>query len=496
MTTFRFPPRATRGAMLGFSTGQLGCVFAGAVCGIMALNLATAGRPLPALGVFVAGLGLGVLGLARLRGRRITAWVPIVAGALLQRVMGQHRYRGAAFAPRREELDLPGPAAGYRWLTATTADGVTEVGLLVHRVEGTVTAALRCYGAGFTLADTGEQQQRLAAWSDVINVLGGEYAQAGLVRWALLTRTVPDSDDTALRYLAGHATDTGSAAYRSLAALTAAAAPAAQRHEIYLTVVLDRRRLAAEVKDSGGTDTALAVVVLERLAGIEAAVREADIGTGGWLSPRVYAGVLRSQFDPDMLAHTITDDGTPAGAAPQAAGPAATEQVGWSYLRHDSGLSQTLWIYEMPRQPVPMSWLTGLFARTVGRVAVTLVAEPVPPQLAALATRRDKVAAAGERATKARLQLVRTAREDAEEAAVHQIDAEQAAGHVRYRYALLVTVTAATLEQLQRHARVARQILSRAGCECIVLYGEQDQAFAAGALPLARGLKPRSGVWA
>ncbi|MDP9792568.1 hypothetical protein J2S43_001080 [Catenuloplanes nepalensis] len=446
--------------------------------------------------MFAAGLLLGVLGLARLRGRRITEWMPIVAGALVQRVMRQHRYRGAAFAPRRGELDLPGPAAGYRWLTATAADGVTEVGLLVHRAEGTVTAALRCYGAGFVLADTGEQRQRLAAWSDVINLLGGEYAQAGLVRWSLLTRTVPDSDDTAQRYLAEHATDTRSAAYQSLAALTAAAAPAAERHEIYLTVVLDRRRLAAEAKDVGGTDTALAVVALERLAGIEAAVREADIGTGGWLSPRVYAGVLRSQFDPDALAHTSTDDGTPAGAAPHAAGPAGMEQVGWSYLRHDSGLSQTLWVYEMPRQPVPMAWLIGLFARTVGRVAVTLVAEPVPPQLAALATRRDKVATAGERATKQRLQLVRTAREEAEARAVHQIDAEQAAGHVRYRYALLVTVTAGTVEELHRHARVARQILARAGCEAIVLYGEQDQAFLAGALPLARGLKPRSGVWA
>jgi hypothetical protein len=93
------------------------------------------------------------------------------------------------------------------------------------------------------------------------------------------------------------------------------------------------------------------------------------------------------------------------------------------------------------------------------------------------------------------LRLVRTAREDEEARAVEQIDREQARGHVRYRYALLVTVTASDLKSLDRDVRAVKRLLSRAGCEAVSLAGEQDQGFLAGALPLARGLKPMRGAW-
>lgn len=94
------------------------------------------------------------------------------------------------------------------------------------------------------------------------------------------------------------------------------------------------------------------------------------------------------------------------------------------------------------------------------------------------------------------MRLVRTAREDEEARAVEQIDREQAAGHVRYRYAVLVTVTADSPEQLRHDVRAVRRVLGRCGCQAVVLYGEQDQAFVAGALPLARGLKPMRGWFA
>jgi hypothetical protein len=54
-------------------------------------------------------------------------------------------------------------------------------------------------------------------------------------------------------------------------------------------------------------------------------------------------------------------------------------------------------------------------------------------------------------------------------------------------------VTAASEKALDRDVRGVKRILSRAGCESVSLAGEQDQAFAAGALPLARGLKPVRG---
>ena len=500
---FQFPPRSTRGAVLGFAWSQIALVMAGVIAAVVALNLLVTRHRGAALTAFALCALLITLGLLRFRGRRVTEWAPVVAGALIQRRSGQSEYRGGPYAPNSVEtwMDLPGPAAAYVWLPATAADGTTQIGLLHHRREKTVTAALACYGTNLILADRDVQAQRLTDWAQLLNILGSEYAEAGLVRWSVTSRAVPDTGNAAQRYLVNRAVDTTSPAYRSLAQLTAAAAPAAQRHEIYLAVVFDVARLSGEIAQAGGTDAATAAVVLDRLTGIEAAVMEAGVTTGGWLSPRAYAAVIRTQFDPDdqevvdLRATTEAgrDSPTAAGVEPRLAGPAAARTVGWQTYQHDSGYSRTLWVAQMPRQKVAATWLTPLYMRTTSRRSVTLVAQPVPAALAQLATRRDKVSRAGDEVTKRKLRLVRTAREADEARAVEQIDREQAAGHVRYRYALLVTVTAGTIPDLDRDVRAVKRILSRAGCEAIVLAGEQDQAFAAGALPLARGLKPARG---
>ncbi|MGW0507043.1 SCO6880 family protein [Micromonospora sp. NPDC003241] len=495
---FHFPPRSTRGSVLGFTWGQIGTVVAGVISLVVAAHLYAAGRAGAAVGMLLVAVLLVTLGLLRLRGRRVTEWLPIIVGATVQRSARQDRYRGGPFAdsPGAHHLHLPGPAAGYRWLPAVAVDGLTEIGLLHHRRERTVTAALSCAGSNLVLADTSVQQQRLTGWADVLNLLGTEYADAGLVRWSLMARAVPDTATSAQRYLAQQAVAVDTSAYRSLAELTAAAAPSTQRHEVYLVVVFDVRKLSAEISDAGGSDAAVATVVLDKLVGIEAAVREAGIDTAGWLSPRAYTSVLRTQVDPQDDPFVDMRAGPEPVLAPHTAGPVAAETVGWSVYRHDSGVSQTLWVYDMPRQPVSTTWMTALVTRTAGRRTVTLVAEPVPAQLAALATRRDKVARAGDALTKQRMRLVRTAREDEEARAVEQIDREQAAGHVRYRYAILVTVTASGEEQLRHDVRTIRRVLGRTGCQAVVLYGEQDQGFVAGALPLARGLKPLRGWFA
>ena len=500
---FQFPPRSTRGAVLGFAWSQIALVMAGVIAAVVALNLLVAGHRGAAIGSLAGCMLLVTLGLLRFKGRRATEWAPVVAGALLQRRTGQAEYRGGPYAPSSAEqwMDLPGPAAAYVWLTATASDGTTQIGLLHHRREKTVTAALACYGNNFILADRDVQSQRLTDWAQLLNILGSEYADAGLIRWSVTSRAVPDTGNAAQRYLVNRAIDTSSAAYRSLAQLTAAAAPSAQRHEIYLSVVFDIARLSGEIAQAGGTDAAIAAVVLDRLTGTESAVTEAGITTGGWLSPRAYAAIIRTQFDPDdqevvdLRASTApTGDGpTAQGVEPRLAGPVAARTVGWNTYQHDSAFSRTLWVAQMPRQLVAATWLSPLYMRTTCRRTVSLVAQPVPAAVAQLATRREKVSRAGDEITKRKLRLVRTAREDDEARAVEQIDREQAAGHVRYRYALLVTVTAATLPDLDRDVRSVTRILSRAGCEAIVLAGEQDQAFAAGALPLARGLKPARG---
>ncbi|MBN1171049.1 MAG: hypothetical protein JXA67_02645 [Micromonosporaceae bacterium] len=488
-TRFSYPPRSSRGAILGFSSGQIMLCVTGVIAGVIAVNLLALGQQGPAAALLGLAVVLLAAGLLRWRGRRATAWVPILAGVWVQRLVRQDRYRGGIFAGDGHQLDLPGPAAGYRWLEAMAADGKTRIGLLDHRTERTITAVLPCSGANFLLSGSERRDQRLADWAAVLNVLGAEYGSQGLLRWALTARTVPGTTTRLRQHLDSRVVDTTTAAYRSLRAVTTAVGTTTVRREVHLSVVFDRARLSGEITAAGGDDAAAAVVVCERLASIERAVADAGVTTHGWAPPRVLAGLLRSQFDPDD--QSVVD--AQGGVAPHLAGPTAAEQVGWDVYRHDSAVSQTLWVYEMPRRVVGATWLTPLYAHGVGRRTVTLVAQPVPAGVANLASRRERVASAGDATTKRRLRLVRTAREDAEAAAVEQIDREQAAGHVRYRYALLVTVTASSSTHLHRDVQEVKRLLGRAGCAGVVLHGEQDQAFAAAALPLARGLAPMRG---
>ena len=81
-----------------------------------------------------------------------------------------------------------------------------------------------------------------------------------------------------------------------------------------------------------------------------------------------------------------------------------------------------------------------------------------------------------------------------ERAAAADQDEAQAAGDGIFRFSLFLTITAPDEATLTRQTLAARRQLTRARCQSVVLYGEQDQAFFASALPLARGLAPMRGV--
>src|SRR3982750_3502012 len=107
---FQFPPRPSRGAVLGFAWSQIALVMAGVIAAVVALNLLVAGRRGPAIAALAGCVVLVSMGLLRFKGRRVTEWAPVVAGALLQRRAGQHEYRGGPYAPNSVEqwMDLPG----------------------------------------------------------------------------------------------------------------------------------------------------------------------------------------------------------------------------------------------------------------------------------------------------------------------------------------------------------------------------------------------------
>ncbi|MFE5327236.1 SCO6880 family protein [Embleya sp. NPDC056575] len=490
---FKFSPLESRGVLMGFTLGRLGALVAALLGGVAIIR--SDNWPLRIIWIAVTGIFL-VIAMARWSGRSLTAWAPVIWAYLAQRGMRQNVYRGGPFARNgvQEHMELPGALAGCVWLPARAPDGQREVGLIHDRHARHVVAVLRCQGTNTILEDSSLQERRVVDWGSVMRSFGDDES---LASWSVMERTVPDGANRAQRFIRTRMVRPDTLAATSLKQLVAASAPSTLRHEVYLAVRFDLARLSAQVKEAGGTDAAIAAVVVDALGALEQGVLDAGVGTEGWLSPRGLAAVLRTQFDPGDLttleARGVDGEGAAEGVDPRLAGPAATESH-WAYFRHDSGWSQTVWVHQLPVREVGRNWLTPVLNQTSCRRSVTLVAQPLSTAKAEAMSRRQMVAHEGDRRTRQKLKLVEGARQRQEARAASREDEEVAAGFTRVRYSMFVTVTAVDVAALEKEMRVVRRKLSQAGCESVVLYGEQDQAFLAGALPLAYGLAPMRGV--
>jgi len=103
--------------------------------------------------------------------------------------------------------------------------------------------------------------------------------------------------------------------------------------------------------------------------------------------------------------------------------------------------------------------------------------------------RSAKVQKLTEEAQREKIGQIESALDDEEHAAILRRERELVSGHVEYRFTGYVTVTASTLAQLEEDCAKVEQAAVRSVLEIRRVYGEQDQAFIAGALPLARGVR-------
>jgi hypothetical protein len=501
--TYTFPPRRTSGVIGKVGLGQLITV-------VIAIALPWLGVQSGSLVAFVLLLvaGIGLVGLAfwRIGGRYSVEWVRPLSAAVWSRMRGSAMYRGAVFGPSSlaHRMDLPGDLAGARMISAPHPDGRARVGLVLDEAQGTVVAALLTEGTPIVLEELAEQHGRLQDWESVMESTCDP--DSGIARWQLLFRSMPDATNAAQRYFldraargngpggnpAGPGTD-GGLAQQALRELVSQAAPASQRHEVIFAVAFDLDRLAPEVKASGGDDEAVGVVVVERLMELQRQISDARIPVRGWLSPGHYAAFVHSQFDPESLPLYDLQSSGEHEMDPRTAGPSATERH-WRYYLHDSAVSSTVWVHELPRRPVKANWLALLLQQSEVRRSVSLVAEPMQPSRAERSINNQRLAAAGTIYAKHRHGLIIDSRTRKELAAAEQLDEDLAEGAGYFRYSMFVACTAPDTERLRRAVTSVRRRLTRSRCMSMPLYGEQDQAFFAAALPLARGLSPMRGL--
>jgi hypothetical protein len=485
-----FPPRRTNGVIGRLSLGQLVAI-------VVAIGLPWLGIQLGSVIAFAVLLAAGGvlvwLTFMRVGGRYLTEWVRPAWGAAWSRVRGSHVYRGAVFGPDSlaQGLDLPGDLASMRMISAPNPNGRDRIGLMLDEQANSVTAALLTEGTPIILEESSEQAARLSDWEAVMESTCDE--DSAISRWQLLFRSMPDSTNLAQKYYLDRVEDRDSRPAQALRELVAQAAPAAQRHEVFVAVTFDRDRLGADVKAAGGDDEAIGVVVVERLAELQRQILDARIPVRGWLSPAHYAAVIHSAFDPDSLPLYDLQAADDHVLDPRTAGPSATERH-WRWYLHDSAMSSTIWVHELPRRPVHANWLTPLLQQTDVRRTVSLVVEPLSPARAERSINNQRLAAAGSIYMKQRHGLVVDARTQKELEAAQRLDDELAEGSGYFRYTMLVCCTATDAEQLRRAVASVRRRLTRIRCSTMVLYGEQDQGFFAGALPLGRGLTPMRGL--
>jgi hypothetical protein len=494
--SYRFGPLERGGVLLGLRWPQLGLLVGVMICVLGALR-----SPLLLAPAWVlVAVALAFVAFVRIEDRHLDQWVPIMFGFTMQKVTGETVFRGALFrlGPDEDQITrtvLPGPLSALVMLSVPVGNG-RYVAVVKDTKKQTYTAVLQVQGSQFALLESGEQQNRVDAWGELLAGITAGGGRLARIQW--LERTLPDSGDQLQRHwrVRGHHDDSWAAeAYQEV---IDAAGPIAQRHETYLSFQLRAKDARRAIQRAGGGDRAACSVLLGELRTMEAALARASINTVGWLPPRALAAVIRTTYDPysiemiDARGGASTDlagglKGLPSGIDPAVAGPVRAVAA-WDHYRTDSGFHTTYWINGWPRVPSPAAFLAPLLMETTCRRTVSLIVEPLPGRKAEKAVNRRRMAHLGEQQMRDKVGKVTTQRDVAEADEVERREQELVAGFGAFRFHGFVTVSADDLDGLADACGEAETLASRSRLEMVRLVGEQDQGFNVGALPLAVGV--------
>lgn len=470
----KFSRLTRRGVLLGLSASQL-------------VTLGTAGVSL--VGSFYGGGGIlflltapiWVLGAAMtwipISGRPAVEWVPIAGWWVWRASMGQLIYRRRIVMPRPAgTLALPGDAARLR----EYSDPETGAGMIHDPTAATLTVMIELSHPAFVLLDPVEQNRRVESWGRVLATIcrSGRISQL-----QVLERTLPDSGQGLAEWWAAHGTDDGSWAATTYAELIDRAGPAGERHATTLSLSLDMKHAARQIRTAGGGLRGAANILRQDMSTLASALRAADLSFTDWLSTGQIAVILRSAYDP-AIAATLERHGE-IGQDLATAGPVAVTER-WGHLRTDSAFHAVLWISEWPRAMVHPGFLSPVLLSTGIQRAFSLICTPLRTDQAARDIRKKKVEYISDRAQRARIGQIEDAGHSAEFQDVLQQEADLTAGHGVVRYTGLISVSAETLDDLDRDLAALEQAAIQASCETRRLVGQQARAFTAAALPLCR----------
>lgn len=475
LSPVKFSRLSKRGILLGLSLAQLivlAVAIASFVIGMMiggawALYAATVWVPALAITFILAG------------GRPIVEWAPIALIWVWRSMTGQRRHRARVARPRPAgTLALPGDAASLRQYT----DPVTGAVMVHDPHHQMLTALIEIHHSSFVLLDPGEQERRVQAWG---RVLATGCRSGRIARIQVLERTIPDSGTGLAQWWAQHGTDDGSWVAETYKQLIDRAGPAGERHESTLSLSLDMKAAARQIRAAGRGLKGAAEVLRQEMRTLTTALRAAELDVSEWATPARLAIMLRTAYDPAVTA--TLDRAGDLGQDLATAGPVAVEET-WDRLRSDSAWHAVLWISEWPRSLVFPGFLSPLLLTSGIRRSFTLLCDPIRADVAARDVRKRKTEHISDRTQRQRIGQIEGAEQSAELTDVLQQEADLVSGHGILRFTGLIAISAATSEELETAVSAIEQAAVQASCETRRLVGQQAASFTAAALPLCRGL--------
>ena len=472
----QFSRLTKRGILMGLSLPQL------IVLGIAILTIVTSLYTAGGMGVAWTSpvwAGAGLVAIIPASGRKLIEWVPILARWVMRTYLGQLIFRRRIIKPRPAgTLALPGDAAPLReW-----EDHETEAAMIHDPHAQTLTAILGVSHPAFVLLDPGEQQRRVAGWG---RALASACRSGRIARIQVSERTLPDSGTGLAEWWRQHGKDSGSWVATTYAELIDRAGPAGERHATTISLALDMKASARQIRTSGGGMRGAAAVLRQEMTTLTTALRAAELTSTGWLTAGEVAVILRGAYDPAAAA-ALERHGA-VGRDLATAGPVAVTET-WERLRSDSAFHAVLWISEWPRSQVFPGFLAPLVLTGGILRTVALHYTPVRADHAARDLRKKKTELISDATQRRKIGQVEDATASAELDDVLQQEADLTAGHGVLRVSGLISVSASTVDELDAAISAVEQAAIQASCETRRLVGQQAVAFTAAALPLCRSV--------
>ncbi|WP_406290221.1 SCO6880 family protein [Embleya sp. NBC_00896] len=431
-----------------------------------------------------AALGLGVLVALSLvpllmrdkHGRNGVQWFTARVAWSRGKTKGQHLYRsGPLGRVAAGTCKLPGLAAASRLYEAEDAYG-RPFAVLTVPATNHHTVVLTCNADGASLVDSNQVDTWVAYWGQWLAQLGHE---PSLVSASVTVEAAPD---------------TGERLRQEVFANISPDAPKLARHvlnEVVHGYPQGSAQLSTRIaltysgvaRATGARRTAeeMAIELGTRLPGLSAGLQMTGAGPASPMTALELTEAVRVAYDPSVagfIEQARSEGGTELTW--DDAGPMASQET-WDHYRHDGAYSITWAMSEAPRGEVFSSVLHRMVQPhpDIIRKRVTLLYRPHDPATSARLVERDRKDAM----FRAKQAKVSNARDTVAVRAAEQTAQEEATGAGLVRFALLVTATVASADELKLAASAVDNLSAGSRILLRRAYGAQSAAFTA-ALPL------------